>query len=59
VVCLTAPVLTYIINMYSKELLFGYTFGFELLILNGVLTFLGLLAISKRYADDSEFIDNF
>ncbi len=47
-VCLLAPVLTYFINMYSKELLFGYTFGFELLILNGVLTFLGLLAISRR-----------
>ena len=45
-VCLAAPILTYIINANSELLLFGYKFGFELLILNGLLTFLGLWAIS-------------
>ncbi|MFK7899249.1 MAG: sodium:solute symporter [Cyclobacteriaceae bacterium] len=47
-VCILAPVLTYAINSYSAELLNGYTFGFELLLLNGGLTFLGLVAISKK-----------
>lgn len=48
VVCILAPILTFIISTYSEELLFGYKFGFELLILNGLLTFLGLFIIRKR-----------
>ena len=35
-------ILTVIIDTYSKELLFGYKFGFEILILNGIITILGL-----------------
>ena len=46
IVCIAAPILTYLINANSELLLFGYKFGFELLILNGLLTFLGLLGIS-------------
>jgi len=46
-VCIAAPLLTYIINANADTLLFGYKFGFELLILNGLITFLGLLAISS------------
>jgi len=46
IVCVAAPILTYIINANSELLLFGYKFSFELLILNGLLTFLGLLFIS-------------
>jgi len=37
-----SPVLIYFINMYSEKFLFGYKFGFELLILNGLITFLGM-----------------
>ncbi len=47
-VCLAAPVICYILNAYSETLFFGYKFGFELLILNGLITFIGLLIISKR-----------
>jgi len=47
-VCIAAPIITYFLNAYSELLFFGYKFGFELLILNGVITFLGLLAISYR-----------
>ena len=46
IVCLLAPVICYILNIYSKELFNGYKFGFEILILNGALTFVGLLMIS-------------
>jgi len=46
IVCISAPILSYIINANSELLLFDYKFGFELLILNGLLTFLGLLFIS-------------
>lgn len=47
-VCLGAPVLTYLININSEALLFGYKFGFELLLVNGLLTFIGLLLISQN-----------
>jgi len=48
VVCILAPILCFFINLYSKEFLGGYVFGDELIILNGLLNFLGLWAISKN-----------
>jgi len=50
-VCVAAPLITYLLNSYSTTLLLGYKFGFEILILNGLLTFLGLFAISY-YSED-------
>lgn len=47
-IALISPVLIYFINMYSETLLFGYKFGFELLIVNGALTYLGLFIFSKK-----------
>ncbi|MFM1874540.1 MAG: hypothetical protein RL266_277 [Bacteroidota bacterium] len=47
-ICIASPVVTYVINANSEALLGGYKFGFELLILNGALTFIGLLLISKK-----------
>jgi SSS family solute:Na+ symporter len=47
IVCTVAPILTYLINLNSATLLGGYKFGFELLIVNGLLTIIGLLIISK------------
>ena len=46
VICIVAPILTYIISYYSKEK-FGFDFGFFVLVLNGFITFLGLLIIKK------------
>lgn len=46
IVCLTAVLLTFVIDYFSGFLLFGYQFNVELLILNGLLTFLGLVGIS-------------
>lgn len=48
VICLVSPALTYIINFYSESWFGGYKFGFELLALNGFITFIGLLLISTR-----------
>lgn len=47
-VCLLSPIVSYIINVNSVEWLGGYKFGFEILILNGLLTFLGLMLIKKQ-----------
>ena len=46
-VCLISPLISYLINIYSEELLFGYRFGFEILLLNGLLTFVGLFLIKR------------
>jgi Na+/proline symporter len=46
-ICLACPILTFIINANSKAWFGGYEFGFEILIVNGLMTFLGLLAISR------------
>lgn len=48
VVCVLSPVLSYIISCYSKQLLFGYQFGFEILLLNGLLCFIGLWLCRER-----------
>ncbi len=47
-VAVIAPLATWLLNQYSVELFNGYRFGFELLILNGALTFSGLWLIRKR-----------
>ena len=49
-ICLAAPVLCYLLSRNSAALLGGYQIGIELLVINGLLTFLGLLIISKRSA---------
>ena len=47
-ICVLSPIITYIISTYSEQILWGYKFGFELLIVNGLITFLGLVLISER-----------
>jgi len=45
---LLSPVITYIININSEAWLGGYKFGFELLLLNGLIMFTGLLILTKK-----------
>ena len=45
---LLSPVLTYIVNINSEAWLRGYKFGFELLLLNGLIMFTGLWLLSKK-----------
>ncbi|WP_424963110.1 sodium:solute symporter [Ekhidna sp.] len=47
IVCMASPALSYIININSEALLNGYKFGFEILILNGLIMFLGLILIRR------------
>lgn len=46
-VAIASPVLCYLIDTLSTKY-FGYKFGYELLLLNGMLTFIGLLIFRKR-----------
>ncbi len=47
-ICIASPILTYIINANSVAWFSGYKFDFEILILNGLITFVGLWAISYK-----------
>ncbi|HBI01077.1 MAG TPA: sodium:solute symporter [Flavobacterium sp.] len=47
IVAITAVLSSIILNLYSESW-FGFAFGFEILIVNGLLTFVGLMLIRKR-----------
>jgi len=47
VVAVAAPVASYLLKLYMPVWT-GYRFGFEILLVNGLLTFVGLLAIGGR-----------
>ncbi|HRY32811.1 MAG TPA: sodium:solute symporter [Bacteroidales bacterium] len=47
-VAVVAPLLCYFISRHSEFLFGGYKFGFELLIVNGLITFVGLWTIRKK-----------
>ncbi len=48
IICLAAPILCFFLSKYSVLWFNGYQIGIELLIINGLLTYLGLLSISKK-----------
>ena len=43
-----SPVICYLLSTYSEELFNGYKFGFELLLVNGLITFMGLWFFSSK-----------
>ena len=47
IIAVASPLISYIINVNSENLLGGYQFGFEILILNGLIMFIGLLTVRK------------
>lgn len=47
-IAVTSPVLCYFLSIYDQMLLNGYNFGFELLIINGIFVFTGLVLIRKK-----------
>lgn len=48
VIAVIAPVISYLIANYGSKLLGGYQFGYEILLVNGGLMFLGLCLISLK-----------
>jgi SSS family solute:Na+ symporter len=47
-ICVLAPIITFIIDSNSIAWMNGYKFGNELLLLNGVITFIGLWLIKRK-----------
>ncbi len=52
IICVLSPVICYITDCYTRSQ-FNYAFGYELLLLNGALTYLGILMCSKLPARHS------
>jgi len=48
VICVLSPLICWLLDVNSKAWFGGYVFGFELLIVNGLITFLGMVAIIRR-----------
>lgn len=48
VICVLSPAICWVLAQNSAAWFNGYQFGFELLVVNGLITFIGLLSISKR-----------
>ena len=46
IVCILAPVICYGIHLYGAYLFGGYQIGIEMLLINGLITFIGLLIFS-------------
>ena len=53
VVVVVSPILTYLLSEYDQSLI-NFDFGYELLIVNGLITFLGLFMISKSMSGLSD-----
>jgi SSS family transporter len=47
-VCIAAPVICFFIDKYQKQLFGSFEVGLELLIINGLLTFIGLWFVSQK-----------
>jgi Na+/proline symporter len=48
-ICILSPLVTYFISTYSAEFMGGYVFDNELIIINGLVTFLLLLLTGKKH----------
>ncbi|MEI6488832.1 MAG: sodium:solute symporter [Bacteroidota bacterium] len=48
IICIIAPIVCIVLNNYSTWLFNGYRFGFEMIILNGLFTYIGLSIIAKK-----------
>lgn len=47
-VCIAAPVISYLIDKYQENLFGDFKIGLELLVFNGILTFVGLWLIRRK-----------
>ena len=48
IVCTLSPAICFFLNQYSTKLLGGYVFDSEMILVNGLITLLGLLIISRK-----------
>jgi SSS family transporter len=51
IIAIGSVILSYLINIYSKSLFLGYQVGFEILLINGAITFTGLFVAKFTYSE--------
>lgn len=56
VICVITPFLSYILSKYSGVWFSGYEIGIEIVLVNGILTFLGLFLISSSQQSASKSV---
>jgi len=56
IICVISPILSYVLSSNSEAWLGGYKFGIEILIVNGMITFLGLWIISTKPTADTKSV---
>jgi Na+/proline symporter len=49
-ICILSPILCFFLDKYQEYIFGGFHIGLELLLINGIFTFTGLLAISRKPA---------
>jgi len=49
-VAIASPLVCVILDTFSETLFAGYKFGFELLVVNGLITFLGMMIIRRKHS---------
>lgn len=53
-ICVLSPFLSYLLSSHSKALLSGYEFGYEIVLVNGIITFGGLWLVSREEGTKTE-----
>ncbi len=48
IVCVLSPAISYLLSLNSEKLFGGYKIGLEILLINGMITFIGLWLISRK-----------
>jgi Na+/proline symporter len=54
-ICVVSPLITFWINSHAIEWFSGYVFSVEIIIVNGLITFFGLLLISKSTQENTRY----
>lgn len=55
IICVLSPAICFFLNRYSKDLLGGYVFDSEMILVNGLITFVGLLLLNKPEKNSAKF----
>jgi Na+/proline symporter len=58
VICIVSPIICYMLNQNSARWFNGYEIGLEILLINGLITFFGLLLISTPETNNEERQEN-
>jgi hypothetical protein len=55
IICILSPAICFLVSTNSSVLFGNYTFDNELIIINGLITYLGLLIISKPATENTRY----